>query len=58
MHSVGSDSRRLLDLKHEKNAKVGQRTLDDKDYEGVNSTQCKSTFLPRGIPRGPIYRGS
>jgi hypothetical protein len=43
MHGVGSDSRRLLDLKHEKNAKVGQRTLDDKDYEGVNSTQCKCT---------------
>jgi hypothetical protein len=34
---LGSDSRVLLDPKHEENEKVGQRTLDDKDYDGVNS---------------------
>jgi hypothetical protein len=34
---LGSDSQGLLDAKYRENAKVGQRTLDDMDYKGVNS---------------------
>jgi hypothetical protein len=46
-----SNSWGLLDPEHGENTKVGQRTLDDKDYEGVNSTVDSSKctwFLPWG----------
>jgi hypothetical protein len=34
---LASYSRGVLNLEHRENVMVGQHTLDDKDYEGVNS---------------------
>jgi hypothetical protein len=35
---LGSNSQGLFDPEHGENAKVDLRTLDNKDYEGVNCT--------------------
>jgi hypothetical protein len=42
---LGSFSQGLLDPKHGENAKVGQRTLNNKDYEGVNSPMDSSKCI-------------
>jgi hypothetical protein len=39
---LGSFSRGLLDPEHGENVKVGQCTLNNKDYEGVNSPMDNS----------------
>jgi hypothetical protein len=50
---LGSDGQGLFDPEHRKNAKVGQHTQDDKDFEGANNTVNSSkytSFLSRGNP--------
>jgi hypothetical protein len=51
-----SNSRGLLDPEHEKNAKVGRQKVGSQGVKhSVSSNKCIG-FLPRGIPRGSIYR--